>query len=266
MNKQVEQIIEEIIRNASSVNIDSNVPFSWQQKDELKKLHQYCVSQVLRDFEVAHDPRKLNYMASQEFKIALVAICLSQAVINPARRQRETKEFFIENINVYRKDQETKMVEFNNLGVEDILASINSEIIGDWQIYRDREGMGIAALIDEKTNLTGLAGFARGGDPIYEFARFHRKYTEAEHKKENQRRERAQETLQNAMIQAIAQDYAKNKLLEGKNPMEILDAILNGTSKARYSKIQERKELSPEIENQVNKLLEYDDKSYIRSR
>lgn len=45
-------------------------------------------------------------------------------------------------------------------------------------IYRDRNGMGIKTLIDTKTNLVGLPDFSRGGDPVYEFARFHRKYTE----------------------------------------------------------------------------------------
>ena len=177
-NKKLQQAIHSIIEKAASTDIASNVPLGYSQLAALKNLHNYCINQVLNDSEVMRDPRKLNYMASQEFKIALVALCLSQAVVNPARRNRETREFFIENINVYQADEHTKMIDFGRIHPADADASVYPEIIEDWKIYRDREGLGISALIDEKTRLTGLSGFQRGGDPIYEFARFHRKYTE----------------------------------------------------------------------------------------
>lgn len=105
--------------------------------------------------------------------------------------------------------------------------------------------------------MTGLSGFQRGGDPIYEFARFHRKYTEKERIKEEKYRESAQEAFRNAVVQSVANEVAKQQLLAGKNPLEILDNLLNSTGKYQPSQ-RLRQELDPEIEQNVARLLEYD--------
>ncbi len=264
-NKKLQQAIHSIIEKAASTDIASNVPLGYSQLAALKNLHNYCINQVLNDSEVMRDPRKLNYMASQEFKIALVALCLSQAVVNPARRNRETREFFIENINVYQADEHTKMIDFGRIHPADADASVYPEIIEDWKIYRDREGLGISALIDEKTRLTGLSGFQRGGDPIYEFARFHRKYTEKERIKEEKSRDSAQEAFRNAVVQSLANEMTKQQLLAGKNPLEILDNLLNTAGKYQPSQ-RLRQELDPEIEQNVARLLEYDNSRSGRER
>ncbi len=264
-NKKLQQAIHHIIEKAAAVEISSNVPFGYSQLAALKNLHNYCINQVLKDAEVMKDPRKINYMASQEFKIALVALCLSQAMVNPARRNRETREFFIENINIYQTDEHTKMVDFGNIHPADVDASVYPEIIEDWMIYRDREGFGISSLIDEKTRLTGLNGFQRGGDPIYEFARFHRKYTEKERIKEEKSRDSAQEAFRNAVVQSLANEMTRQQLLAGKNPLEILDNLLNSAGKYQPSR-QIRRELDPEVEQNVARLLEYDNSRSGRER
>lgn len=255
-NKKLQKIIQSFIRKATEVEIVSEVPLSEEQLDALQGLNSYCVSQVLSDPEVVYDPRKINYKANQELKMAVVAMCLAQSLINPVRRNRENKEFFEENINIYMGDEKHKVIEFGAIHPENVSDALFEEIIEDWKIYRDREGFGIKALIDEKTNLTGLNNFNRGGDPIYEFARFRRKYTEKEKVKEEKRRESAQEAFRNAMVQSLASEVARQQLLEGRNPLELLDQLFAPSGKYQGTK-RVTQRIDPQIENNITKLLEH---------
>lgn len=255
-NKKLQKIIQGFIRRAIEVEIVSDVPLTEEQLDALQSLNAYCVNQVLSDPEVVFDPRKINYKANQELKMAVVAMCLAQSLINPVRRNKECKEFFDENINIYMRDEKHKVIDFGNLSPENVSDALFEEIIEDWKIYRDKEGFGIKALIDEKTNLTGLSNFNRGGDPIYEFARFRRKYTEKEKAKEEKRRESAQEAFRNAMVQSLANEVAKQQLLEGRNPLELLDQLFAPSGKYQGAqRVTQR--IDPQIENNITKLLEH---------
>lgn len=264
-NQKLQKIIQGFIKRAIEIEIISEVPLSAEQLDALQDLNAYCVNQVLSDPEVAFDPRKINYKANQEFKMALLAMCLAQSMVNPSRRHKENKEFFDENICIYMNDAGQKVIGFGNILPENVSDAIFEEIVEDWKIYHDKEGFGIKALIDDKTNLVGLDNYNRGGDPIYEFARFRRKYTEKERFKEERRRESAQEAFRNAMVQTLALDVAKQQLLEGRNPLELLDQLFAPSGKYQGSR-RGAQRVDPQIENNITKLLEHSNSDKDNSR
>jgi hypothetical protein len=257
-NEKVQKIIYEIISRAINVNIDSNIPFSEEHIEVLNSLNEYSVNHILSDPEIIRDPRKIPYKANEELKICLVAICLSQSLTNPLRKHRETKEFFIENINIGINADNQKFLSFGNLEPENVLEAINWEIAEDWKIFRDREGHGIISLINEKTNLTGLDNYKVGGDLLYEFARFQRKFTEKERKKEEKARESAQEAFRNAIVQSLATEVAKQQLLEGKNPFELVDLLFAPSRNRKEIKSLKNsgKKIESQIQNSITLLLE----------
>ena len=150
------------------------------------------------------------------------------------------------------------MISFGAINPDNVRAAIYWDVVEDWKIFRDREGHGIISLIDEKTNLAGLQGYKWGGDMFYEFARFQRKYTEKERKKEERARESAQNAFRNAMIQSVASKVAEQQLLEGKNPMEIVEMLFAPSNNRREVKRLAGKsnEVDPQVENNIFLMLE----------
>lgn len=263
-NKRLQKIIQNLIQKAVNVEIISEVPLEFCQTEDLLSLNEYCVHQVLSDPEVVLDPRKINYKTNQELKAALVAFCLAQSLTNPLRKTRENKEWFEENISIYMQDEHTKVIGFGEIAPENVQQALFTDIIEDWKIYRDKEGFGIKTLIDEKTNLAGLDNYQRGGDPVYEFARFHRKYTEKERRREEKAREAAQDAFRAALVQSLAQEAAKQQLLKGENPLQLLEQIFNsaGPKTAR----RQPQEIDPQIEKNITKMLEYSNSRNDNSR
>ena len=263
-NQKFQKIIRNFIHRAAEAKIVSEIPLEQEQLNALQELNRYCVNQVLNDTEVIYDPRKINYKSNQELKAALVAMLLSRALTDPSRRRVENKEYFAENVTVYMQSDDTKVLGFGELAPYQVQESLYPEIINDWMIYRDNAGLGIKALIDNKTNLVGLDTYRAGGDPIYEFARFHRKYTEKEHEKEEKRRESAQEALRNALVQSLAAEVSKQQLLAGQDPLALIDRLL--TSAGQYKTQQKTQQIDKQIENDITRLLEYDDRDNSRQR
>lgn len=264
-NQKFQKIIRNLIRKAIEVEVVSEVPLEDDQLEALQRLNEYCVNQVLDDTEVVYDPRKINYKTNQELKAALVAMLLSRALTNPARRRVENKEYFDENVTVYMRDEHTKVLGFGEVAPAMVQDSLYEEIINDWMIYRDNTGFGIKGLIDNKTNLVGLDSYRAGGDPIYEFARFHRKYTEKEHLKLEQRRENTQEALRNALVQTLALEVSKQQLLAGQNPLELINKLISATGNYQQPK-SKTSQIDRQIENNITHLLEYDDSDNGRER
>ena len=219
---------QELVNLAYGAAIETSVELEEDQRDALVNLNQYCVASALQNPEVVKRPLKVVYKANEGFKQALVALCLAGALVNPRRKLRENKEFFIDNINIFQRPGNVKFIDFGNISPESVQAAVYWEIVEDWKLYNDRERGGIKALVDEKTNLTGLDNYVRGGDPIYEFARFHRKYAEKTNKQAEQSKIAAEDAFRNAVVQSVASEVAKQQLLEGKNPLDIIDSLLNG--------------------------------------
>jgi hypothetical protein len=117
--------------------------------------------------------------------------------------------------------------------------AINPELIFDWMVYRDDEGRGIFALINEKVcDIDDLKDYHSGGDAVYEFARFQRKYHTYKKTKETKSKESAQEAFRNAVAQQVAAHITSQQLLEGKNPMEFVKMLFE----------------KPDFENSINEI------------
>jgi hypothetical protein len=201
-------------------------------------------------------------MTNQEMKYALTAICLAGNLINPMRKHREDLRFFLDNIAVTTEDNNIRYINFGKINPYDVQDAIYYDIVEDWKIYRDKEGQGIITLMDDKTNLVRIDGFEAGGNPLYEFARFHRKYTEKEHRKQERAREEAQIAFRNEMARTIANKVTEQQLLEGKNPMELMEMLFAPTtrkSQADVKRIAGQSKVDQEIERNI--LLMLEDKS-----
>lgn len=223
----IEQKLLNIIGKAIDVEFQSNIKFTYKQLDVLQELNTFCATQVADDIEVQRDPKKIIYKTNHELQYALVAICLSKALTDPQSRKGEDKEFFLENISVTTSDDGCRFLDFGKINPERVKSAVYPEIIYDWMIYRDKNGRGINALMDSKTHLNRLTDYLRGGDPLYEFARFQRKYTEQKLSKEDRAKESAQEAFRNTMVQSVAAEIAKQQLIEGKNPMDLVNLLFS---------------------------------------
>lgn len=245
-----EEDIQNLINQALSCTVMCKVPLSGEQMDALQNLNEYCVNLVLQMPEVAKKPLKVIYKSNEEFKTALVAFCLCQSLTNPRRKLRENKEFFEKNITIYHLPNNVKEIDFGEITPENILEAINWDVLEDWKLYRDNESGGIKALVDEKTNLTGLDTYQRGGDPLYEFARFHRKFTEKENKIAEESRIQAQNAFRNAVVQSVTSEVAKQQLLAGMNPMDIINSLL---SQENELQLPSNRPTTPQITNRNKK-------------
>lgn len=223
MNEEDRQNLVEL---ALSSTVFSQVPLDEEQLAALQNLNEYCVHIALQNPEVAKNPLKIAYKTNEEFKMALVAFCLAYSLINPRRRSVEDKDFFDKNIAIYQRPDNVKEISFGNIDQQSVVEAINWEIVEDWKLYRDNERGGIKALVDEKTNLTGLENYKRGGNPLYEFARFHRKLMEKENKEARRSKIEAQNAFRNAVISSVASEAAKQQLAQGRSPIDIINSLL----------------------------------------
>lgn len=222
-----EKKLLEIINKATANVFQTSVPFETEQLKLLDELNTFSVQQVLDDIEVIRDPRKLIYKGNQELRTALVALCLTQSLTNPHSRSYETKEFYENNIAISSENNGTKILDFGHIPSAHVKDALNAEKIYDWMIYRDKEGRGIKALADKKMYLDELPGYYRGGDPIYEFARFERKFTEHRTAKELKSKETAQDAFRTALVQQVAAELAKQQMLNGQNPIELVNLLFS---------------------------------------
>lgn len=218
--------VQNLINQALTCTIVSNIPLSDDQLAALQNLNEFCVNQALQTPEVQKKPLKIIYKTNEELKFALVAVCLSHALTNARRKLNENKNFFENNITIYHYPNNVKEINFGKISAENVMQAVNWEIIEDWKLYRDTECGGIKALVDEKTHLTGLKDYNRGGDPLYEFARFHRKFTEKENRIAEDSLIQAQNAYRSAVMQSVMSEVAKQQLLEGRNPMDIINSLL----------------------------------------
>ncbi len=231
MTKDKQQLIEEainkIIERACNQQIQSNIALDEEQLELLRQLNIFCVHQSLYDSEVKRDPRKIPYMSSRELKIALISLCLARSLMNPRAPKNYNKEYFEENINIETLNSNIKNITFKNISEKEVDKALNIELICDWMIYRDQNGKGIRALMDEKNFYQDLEDYQKGGHPVYEFARFERKFYEHKQGKERIAKENAQEAFRNTIVQQVATEIAKQQIALGQNPMELVNLLFS---------------------------------------
>ena len=84
-------------------------------------------------------------------------------------------------------------------------------------------------------------------------------FKKKERKKEERARESAQEAFRNEMVKTLAARITEQQLLEGKNPMEMLELLFAPEKNRQQIKqiSQKSREIDPQIENNIMKMLEY---------
>lgn len=225
-NEIIKNEIQKIVDTVSERIIISNINFSSRQLDILSQLNDFSTHKILGDIEVEKDPRKIAYKTNQELKTALIALCLSIVLIDHRSKNKYNKEFLADNIFVESQNNEIVNIRFDNIEDKIVNNAINPELIFDWMVYRDNDGRGIYALINEKVcDLDDLKDYNPGGCPIYEFARFQRKYFTYKKIKETKNKESAQEAFRNAVAQQVASQITAQQLLNGSDPMDFVNLL-----------------------------------------
>ena len=86
----------------------------------------------------------------------------------------------------------------------------------------------------------------------------------AKQKKEKKRRENAQEALRNALVQSLAAEVSKRQLLAGQDPLALIDRLISSTG--QYRPQPQNRQIDRQVENDIARLLEYDDRDNGRER
>lgn len=194
-----------------------------EQLNLLQKLNIFAVYQVTHDSEVRSMPVKAFYKVNQELELALVALMTTCSMLDPKREGNETEKFFEKEIKIIQKDSTQKYIDFGRIRPFLLQNFLIPEIVDDWILYRDVASDGIYALIDRKTELQGLPSYSRGGNPVYEFARFYRKFMEDKilHKR------KSQNDFKESLIKTLSEQIVHQQLEQGYSAQEILNHIMN---------------------------------------
>ena len=194
---------------------------------QLYRLQLYCCQQAIFDSEVRRNPFVLGFHVIQEMKLALVGIFISYRLINPQCPYSWDKNFFYKNINIDKTPEGNTVINFNRVGVNDIINAINEEVITDWFIYREHDHNGVKTLMDIKNNLLEIPDYYRGGDPVSEFSRFERKMQEEKNRVQKRKNEALDIEFRKVMVQKIAEEAANELIASGLNKNELMNKIFN---------------------------------------
>ncbi len=217
--------LSNMIQIAGQNRIYSSVPLTKGQFDLLNALNQFAVHQAMNDSEVRRMPAKMLYKVNAELKLAIVALLTTCALLNPKRSASDMASVFQRQVHVIQKETHTKQIDFGAIHKDLVQQFLIPEIVNDWILYRDTCGDGIHALMDYKTALQGLTSFRRGGDPVYEFARFYRKFMEDKIAKQ----QKVNWNYQKIALQTLSEKLIDQQLKSGVSPEQIFGQITQGT-------------------------------------
>jgi len=206
--------------------IITSVALTSEQMQLLTLLNNFAIHQAEYDPEVRQFPAKMIYKVNDELKLALIALLTTCSLLDPKRHGNEEQKFFESQIKIIQDSQNHKTIDFGKIRPQLIQQSFIPEIINDWIFYRDINGDGIHALVDRKTHLQGLATYGRGGHPVYEFARFYRRFMEDKLAK----RQKEQKNIQEIALKSLTDQVIQQQLASGKTPQQLLEHILSEKS------------------------------------
>ena len=204
-----------------------SVPLSVSQLQLLNMLNQFAIHQATNNLEVRRFPAKMLYKVNDELKMALTALLTTCSLLDPHRHGNEVQKFFENEIKIIQKSDGVKTIDFGKIRPQLIQQSLIPELVNDWILYRDINGDGIHALMDNKTYMQGLPEYARGGHPVYEFARFYRTFM----KDKLSKRAKEQEKIKELTMQSLIDQTIRQKLEQGYQPQDLLTHVMdNGYS------------------------------------
>lgn len=229
MNDLAAKVRADFVNQAVDCEIVSNIELSDEDKALLFQLNQFAVMQVEEDEEVLRDPRKIFYKTDEELRCGLTGLCLAIALTKSYTRKKYNKEFFEDNIKIYHPDKQTKKIDFGEIDKELLSDVLDENLIFDWMVYRDNKGRGLMGLADyHDIDLEEDVNFNRGGTPVYEFARFERKY----YKKMREKAGKQKDEMQDAFRRVFAEAAAR-QLAEQINPVEFAAKLFNSKDSAK---------------------------------
>ncbi len=217
--------LETAIQNAQQNRIYSSHPLTEEQFELLACLNSFAIHQATNNFEVKKMPAKLLYKVNEELKLALVALLTTCALLNPKRHTTDTEIFFQTQLKIIQKDAHRKQIDFGEINPVLLEQFLIQEMVNDWILYRDICGDGIYALVDQKTALQGLDSYHKGGSPVYEFARFYRKFMEQKIKG----KQKLNESFQEIAMKSLSEKLIQEQMEKGISPAKILQQISNGS-------------------------------------
>ena len=203
--------------------IQTSFPFLKEAQALLQKLNSFAHYQIAHDYEAQCMPAKTIYKVNQELKLALVALMTTCSMLDPKREGWEAKKFFEKEIKIIQRSSSQKYIDFGAIRPFLIQNFLIPEIVDDWILYRDVAGDGIHALVDRKTALQGLSSYSRGGEPVYEFSRFYRKFMEDKIAKKKQ----TQNDFKKIAMKTLSEQLIGQQLASGHSAQDILDHIMN---------------------------------------
>lgn len=201
----------------------TSVALTNDQMRLLALLNDFAIHQAEYNPEVQQFPAKMVYKVNDELKLALVALLTTCSLLDPLRHGNEAQKFFEDQIKIIQKADGNKVIDFGSIRAELIRQSLIPEVIDDWILYRDINGDGIHALMDRKTYLQGLTTYARGGHPVYEFARFYRRFMEDKLAKKMKETQKVKEIA----IKSLTDQVIQHQLENGQSPQKLLEQILS---------------------------------------
>lgn len=208
---------------ATAKQFSVSIPLTDEQMNLINLLNDFAIHQAEYDEEVRQFPAKMIYKVNDELKLALVALLTTCSLLDPKRHGNEAQKFFEEQIKIIQDTQNCKVIDFGTIRPELVQQSFIPEVINDWILYRDVNGDGIHALIDKKTYLQGLNTYSRGGHPVYEFARFYRRFMEDKLAK----KAKEQQSLKEIALKSLTDQVIHQQLEKGVSPQHILENILS---------------------------------------
>ncbi len=218
------QTLPEAIHQSQTQKIATSVPLAPAQMRLIELLNNFATHQAEFDMEVRLLPAKLLYKANDELKLALIALLTTCALLDPTRNGNEERVYLESQLKIIQKDEMHKWIDFGKIRPELVVQSLIPEVIDDWILYRDVNGDGIHALMDRKTYLQGLEKYARGGHPVYEFARFYRAYMQDKMAKKLNEQERFKELA----FKSLTEQMIQNQLQSGRSANDLLADLMNG--------------------------------------
>jgi len=208
---------------AQAKQLITSVPLTNTQMRLVGLLNDFAIHQAEYDPEVRQFPAKMVYKVNDELKLALVALLTTCSLLDPKRHGNEAQKFFEDQIKIVQDSDGHKVIDFGSIRPELVQQSFIPEVIDDWILYRDVNGDGIHALMDRKTYMQGLTTYARGGHPVYEFARFYRRFMEDKLAKKLQETQRVKEIA----LKSLTDQVIQHQLESGQSPQQLLEQIIS---------------------------------------
>ena len=223
--------LSQAIDHASANQIVVSQSLTTAQFQVLSILNQFAIHQAKFNPEVQQFPAKMIYKVNDELKLALVALLTTCSLLDPMRNGEEAQKYLEDQIKISQDLDGNKFIDFGKIRPELVEHALIPEIVDDWILYRDVNGDGIHALMDRKTHLQGLSTYARGGHPVYEFARFYRRFMEDKLAKSQKAQERAREIA----LKSLTDQVIQRQLNNGSDPQQLLENLMNHGTDALFN-------------------------------